>query len=747
MKTRVLTLGLVLVGVAAACGGSSSDDTLSGGSSGSGGGSSGSSGKAGASGSSGTAGKAGASGAAGSGTGGTGGASAGAAGTAGASGGGTAGNGGSAGASGGAGTAGTAGASGAAGKAGTAGASGAAGAAGSAGASGNAGSGGGTVDPNPVTFCSAAGDCAANQTNKVCDPTVGKCVGCVPSSDTCPKGQYCQPATKQCASGCSDAGDCAAPTPLCDTATNSCKACLLQTDCASGKICVKGSCTTGCDATKPCDNAAESCCDASCHDLKTDVNNCGKCGVVCADANNAKGTCKAGVCAVGSCAQGFADCNLDPSDGCEVNTALGGACVCKPGETKPCYTGPAGTEGKGACKGGVQQCAPSGLGFLPGCIGQVLPQPEQCGSQDLNCDGAAGNVPDVDGDGWTACQGDCCEDTTQCATPKDVNPGAIDVLGDGVDNDCSGAADNAPAACSSSAKFAGVQPSDLAAAMELCQTATADPKSKWGVISSAFKLANGNDPSASQLNNMQNNQAAVLTHYGSSGNNVPRKGPTMVGMSSGKMRDQTNPDYTSPSTSYGSNSTPPAVYLAAHGNALPSSAGCSGSCPAGSGANDSVLLRLQLKSPTNAKSFSYDFRFFSYEYYVYQCTSYNDFYLALLTQGGEAGKIPADKNISFDSKNNPVSVNNGFFDVCTTKGCNACPNGTGDLSQTGMQQNNYGGATKWLTTTAPINAGEVITLDLTIFDVSDNILDSLVLVDNFQYLATPSGPPTTKPAQ
>ena len=41
----------------------------------------------------------------------------------------------------------------------------------------------------------------------------------------------------------------------------------------------------------------------------------------------------------------------------------------------------------------------------------------------------------------------------------------------------------------------------------------------------------------------------------------------------------------------------------------------------------------------------------------------------------------------------------------------------------------------------------VMQLDLTVFDVSDARLDSLVLLDNFQFSAMPSGPPTTKPAQ
>ena len=42
------------------------------------------------------------------------------------------------------------------------------------------------------------------------------------------------------------------------------------------------------------------------------------------------------------------------------------------------------------------------------------------------------NNPDIDGDGYTAIQGDCDDHNAA------INPGAIDVCGDGIDQDCSG---------------------------------------------------------------------------------------------------------------------------------------------------------------------------------------------------------------------------------------------------------------------------------------------------------------------
>jgi hypothetical protein len=392
----------------------------------------------------------------------------------------------------------------------------------------------------------------------------------------------------------------------------------------------------------------------------------------------------------------------------------------------------------GPCKGGTQVCEPSGLAW-GACMGQVMPVSEICANSfDEDCNGVVDDVPDLDGDGWNACNGDCCEAPgAACSSPKLVNPGAFEVLNNGVNDDCDAATSDtmAPPACSTVADFSAVTASDVAKAMDICQTTTSNPplpQKKWGLLSAAHRLANGNAPGATQLNNMQNWQTAILQNYGTL--MLPKKGPTMAGLSSGRMRDQNDVGFVNPpDTDHAHDSNPPLAYLAAHGGNLPGSAGCSGACASGSGANDSVAIRLSIRVPTNAKSFSYDFRFISYEYDDWKCSLFNDFYLALLTTG--APGIPADKNISFDSLNNPVSVNNGFFDVCVPEGCYTCPAGTAELNGTGM--GTTGGATKWLTTDAPIVPGETMQLDLMIFDVSDNMLDSNALLDNFRWnLAT-----------
>jgi hypothetical protein len=118
--------------------------------------------------------------------------------------------------------------------------------------------------------------------------------------------------------------------------------------------------------------------------------------------------------------------------------------------------------------------------------------------------------------------------------------------------------------------------------------------------------------------------------------------------------------------------------------------------------------------------------------------------------------LPADGNISFDGLGNPLSVNNGFYDICQVKGCYTCPLGApnAQLGGTGMQLTDgpslfgcpsanttgqTGGGTTWLTTTAPIVPGETMVLELMVFDVSDGLLDSLTLLDNFEWSVNPSG--------
>ena len=102
-------------------------------------------------------------------------------------------------------------------------------------------------------------------------------------------------------------------------------------------------------------------------------------------------------------------------------------------------------------------------------------------------------------------------------------------------------------------------------------------------------------------------------------------------------------------------------------------------CPSqmGSAVNDVVDFQIQIKVPKNANGFSFDFDFGSGEWPEYVCTNYNDSFIAYLSSTAFNGGKP--DNVSFDSKNNPVSVNNGFFDRCTAGVETGCANNGFDI--------------------------------------------------------------------
>ena len=69
------------------------------------------------------------------------------------------------------------------------------------------------------------------------------------------------------------------------------------------------------------------------------------------------------------------DCNGLADDGCP----------CEPGASQPCYTGPAASQGIGACNDGLQHCADGT--WATGCEEQMTPSVEQCDTLDNDCNG------------------------------------------------------------------------------------------------------------------------------------------------------------------------------------------------------------------------------------------------------------------------------------------------------------------------------------------------------------------------
>ncbi len=122
-------------------------------------------------------------------------------------------------------------------------------------------------------------------------------------------------------------------------------------------------------------------------------------GFACQDPDTDCNTGKLGVCAKGKlkCSGGVLTCvpqtpvTAEVCDGldnnCDGQVDEGGVCstpACTEGAIQNCYTGPAGTAGKGVCHGGTQTCTGGRWGA---CSGEVIPGPEVCNGKDDNCEG------------------------------------------------------------------------------------------------------------------------------------------------------------------------------------------------------------------------------------------------------------------------------------------------------------------------------------------------------------------------
>jgi hypothetical protein len=255
---------------------------------------------------------------------------------------------------------------------------------------------------------------------------------------------------------------------------------------------------------------------------------------------------------------------------------------------------------------------------------------------------------------------------------------------------------------------------------------------------------------------------------------VPREGSTLGALSSGYAREyddstgallsyigkeswqgptaasdfvNSSPDGALDGTNYPTGQAPPGFPKAAKG------------CAQDNLVNDMIDVKLVLMAPPDATGFRFDFDFYSSEWPNFVCSNFNDAFVAYLTS-----KTITD-NISFDSDNNPIAVNNGFLNRCTPNtpvGClsnsyssdssgpalsiAACAGGSSELGGTGFgdlyetqcnggnQNASLGGATGWLTTQAPITPGEEFTIEFMIWDAGDGFLDSSVLIDHFQWI-------------
>jgi hypothetical protein len=667
--------------------------------------------------------------------------------------------------------------------------------------------------PKPAVPCTGADYARCDGVCVNLAATVAHCGAC---DNACIEGAVCSfgacgcPAgrtacTDACAELASDARHCGACGNACPLGS-ACLAgeCILQ--CQAGETrcddtCANlqtdparcGSCTNACSGGRVCDLGTCKClpgqtvCAGQCADTQTDTSHCGGCGTQCFNGYQ----CKAGACV---CPAGYTACGSSCVD-TSVDTSNCGGCnlFCAPGQQ--CV----GSVCDSPCPSGYVKCGAS-------CVNPAT-NPSHCGA----CGNACGNLSciggqcvtcnsattDCDGDGWLVADGDCCDQPgAACGNdPAMVNPGALELLGNGIDDNCNGLVDGADTLdttyCDTGLLSNSTDPLDFARAFGVCRTTTETaplPSRTWGLISAKLVRADGSPIISGDAHSIR----------GSFGNHlVPNEGRSFVVLSSGAAADavQTNPGPNGgPSGSsvshtwFGSgvdiqtcsqpycisdwfNTGNPPLKLAQR---LPEAPGCAGGGFGEHEANDSVMLVLRLRAPTNVRAFQFNGYFLSSEYPEYVCTTFNDQFIALVdTPGGFpiGASNPVDKNLMTYFNNGqrwPVGINvakgTGLFRVCETQAQNpqcwdpdvstaSCAHGATQLTGTGFDWMNgptpgpgnclNGGGTGWLTTSGNLRPGEILELRMAIWDVGDTILDSTAILDGFRWLTTPAAPGTT----
>lgn len=351
-----------------------------------------------------------------------------------------------------------------------------------------------------------------------------------------------------------------------------------------------------------------------------------------------------------------------------------------------------------------------------------------------------------DDDGFSVAEGDCDDFAAL------INPGAYDIPGNGVDEDCTGS-DAVSDACDETLAIDANDPFAAARALELCAT-TDELSRSWGVISARWTTPDGMGQPTSDL------MHGLLPSFGVSF--TPRGGKTLLALSSGVARAPGQPDYRADCSD---------VFEEVYNEFPAGFDGSSASCPASAQATqatDAIALELRIRIPSNVSALSFDSAFFTEEYPVWICSEYNDYFQAIVSPLRTGGT--QDGNVLFDRDGNPVSVNNSLLGVCepgTHSGKTfECPLGVKALAGTGYDNCQdetefdglfgaglgggeisvaQGASTGWLSTEFAVTPAEIITLRFTIWDSTDASLDSLALIDHVHFRLRSEPPPPAQP--
>ena len=286
--------------------------------------------------------------------------------------------------------------------------------------------------------CADNASCAGRAEGAVCDTASGRCGQCVATADTCPAGSYCVAGSNVCATGCRNDEGCAAgvtgdagaaPGRRCDFSTRACVECVTDEHCPAGTLCVGNLCVVGCTGTRACP-AGQTCCSGACVDPLANTAHCGACDQRCMPPR-ATAACMNGVCAVATCTAPYDNCDGTAANGCETDTlnsldncgGCGMACAARPHTVASCAAGRCAY----ACAAGFADCDGDAAN---GCEVELATSVAHCG----RCGGAcalanataactagacavascAAGFGDCDGNAANGCETDTRTSATHC---------------------------------------------------------------------------------------------------------------------------------------------------------------------------------------------------------------------------------------------------------------------------------------------------------------------------------------------
>ena len=233
----------------------------------------------------------------------------------------------------------------------------------------------------------------------------------------------------------------------------------------------------------------------------SDVNNCGACGRVCAQPANEIAVCEDSICRA-SCAPGFADCHRNSTDGCETDvgndTRNCGSCgkrcpLAAAGQTVVCKSGVC----KKSCSSGFADCNGQAA---DGCEVSTATDIENCGGCGKNCTmpnaktgcvagscnlvACESGFADCDSSSANGCESNLQTDLNHCGQCGHVCDANLTCWGGLCQSGCLLGGKVPPASC-----FKGMDPFTPVHEWVICQ---ADCASAW--ISHATPYPGGNAP-------------------------------------------------------------------------------------------------------------------------------------------------------------------------------------------------------------------------------------------------------------